>query len=608
MGALHSSRLWSMLTGMELVMGLLWLGLAAFTVALVVLIWTRWGQYQPLRKCLVLSLLAHFLLAGYATTVKIVGLVPPADGPTLQIAYIEGPGGPGAEGDAPAVPVTPSAPASVSAPASTTGSASASAARDTAAEKKEAPPVLDIPSPPAAPPPAATAVLDRPIEPATPAPVAAQPPAAVAEEPSPAASQAIDRVPAAAPAPSSSVPEGAANQPWAVAAASEKELHAADTAATASPPDAAPPVTPPARAIPEVYKLRLAPDHAKLAQGHGGSPETEAAVQADLRWLAENQSPAGLWNARQHEAGRATMVDGQDRQHTGVDADSAMTGLALLSFLASGHTHRDGPHRDEVRRGLEYLLTIQGTDGNLAGRADLFAKMYSHAIAAFALSEAYGMTGDPRLRDAVQRAVAYSAAAQDSYGGGWRYRPGDAGDTSQLGWQLMALKSADLAGIPLAATTRQGINHFLQSVASGRYGGLACYRPGEQATRTMTAEALVCWLFLGLSREHPACSEAGNFLLGQLPGQGEANVYYWYYGTLAMFQLQGDYWQRWNVALRAQLLPTQRKTGPLAGTWDPDAAWGGYGGRIYSTALSTLCLEVYYRYLPLYVAAGPTRQ
>jgi hypothetical protein len=75
-----------------------------------------------------------------------------------------------------------------------------------------------------------------------------------------------------------------------------------------------------------------------------------------------------------------------------------------------------------------------------------------------------------------------------------------------------------------------------------------------------------------------------------------------------MFQLQGDYWQRWNVALRAQLLPTQRKTGPLAGTWDPDAAWGGYGGRIYSTALSTLCLEVYYRYLPLYVAAGPTRQ
>ena len=78
-------------------MGLLWLGLAAFTVALVVLIWTRWGQYRPLRKCLVLSVLAHLLLAGYATTVRIVAMVPGASGPNIQIAYVEGPGGPGTQ-------------------------------------------------------------------------------------------------------------------------------------------------------------------------------------------------------------------------------------------------------------------------------------------------------------------------------------------------------------------------------------------------------------------------------------------------------------------------------------------------------------------------------
>ena len=99
MAALYLGRLWSLLTGTELVMALLWLGLATFTVALVVLIWTRWGQYRPLRKCLVLSILAHLLLAGYATTLRIVALVPPADVP---IAYIEGPGGRGAEGDDPA--------------------------------------------------------------------------------------------------------------------------------------------------------------------------------------------------------------------------------------------------------------------------------------------------------------------------------------------------------------------------------------------------------------------------------------------------------------------------------------------------------------------------
>ena len=165
------------------------------------------------------------------------------------------------------------------------------------------------------------------------------------------------------------------------------------------------------------------------------------------------------------EAARALVIDGENRQNAGVDADSAMTGLALLAFLASGQTHRDGAHADQVRRGLEYLLSVQSADGNLAGRADLFARMYSHAMAAFALSEAYAMTGDPRLRDGVRRAVAYTVASQDVYGGGWRYRPGDPGDTSQLGWQWMALKSAELAGIPSGEPTRQGIMRFLRSVA-----------------------------------------------------------------------------------------------------------------------------------------------
>ena len=93
--------------------------------------------------------------------------------------------------------------------------------------------------------------------------------------------------------------------------------------------------------------------------------------------------------------------------------------------------------------------------------------MYSHAMAAFALSEAYAMTGDARLRDGVRRAVAYTVASQDVYGGGWRYRPGDPGDTSQLGWQWMALKSAELAGIPSGEPTRQGIIRYLRSVATG---------------------------------------------------------------------------------------------------------------------------------------------
>ncbi|MGA2032934.1 MAG: squalene--hopene cyclase [Thermoguttaceae bacterium] len=570
------ARLWSRLTSMDLVMGLLWLGLFAFTVSLVVLIWTRWGLYRPLRKCLLLSLVAHLLLAGYATTVRIVTGVPLSDPPPLRISYIEGPVGPG-------------------------GGPVHAALREAAATQPADTPV-DPPDEPRDTADAHAAPMPEPPRPDPPKPPDPAPP-----QTPPAKSPALVDVPkgdAPQPSPESAVP--GTEPPPAVAARETlrpapsqpvEPTGAAKTDATAA--ISSQPAPPPA--LPEVYKLRVAPDRLGVAEGGGGTPETEAAVGMALRWLADNQSSDGRWDANAHEAGRETLTNGQNRRQAGIQADSAMTGLALLAFLAAGHTHERGPYRENIRQGLEYLLLTQAGDGNLAGRADSFAMMYSHAMAAFALSEAYGMTHDQRLRDATVRAIGYTIAAQDPVGGGWRYRPGDPGDTSQLGWQFMALKSAELAGIPIPEHTRQGIVRYLQSVASGQYGGLASYQPGKAVTRTMTAEALACWQFLGLGRDHPACSEAAELLLKEPPSQWNVNIYYWYYATLAIHQLQGAAWDRWNEALRTQLVASQRRTaGSLAGTWDPDAVWGGYGGRVFSTALSTLCLEVYYRYLPLY--------
>jgi hypothetical protein len=354
------------------------------------------------------------------------------------------------------------------------------------------------------------------------------------------------------------------------------------------------------RRLPEAYSLRTAPDRSRLAQRQGATPSTEQAVAAALKWLANNQEPDGRWDAVRHGAGRELLVGGRDRQGAGLEADTGVTGLALLALLASGHTHQHGTYRENVRRGLEYLLAAQAADGNLAGRATAFAAMYCHAMATCALSEAYGMTGDQRLYHPVRRAIGYTVAAQDPNGGGFRYRPGDPGDTSMCGWQLMALRSAELAGIPIPRQTRNGVIRFLRTVSSGEYGGLASYRPNEPVSRPMTAEALVCWQFLGMPREHPAGDEAGDYLLGELPGRADANLYCWYYATLGMYQLQGAHWQRWNDALTAVLVQRQQTGGTLAGSWDPETVWGGYGGRVYTTALATLCLEVYYRFLPLY--------
>ena len=351
--------------------------------------------------------------------------------------------------------------------------------------------------------------------------------------------------------------------------------------------------------VPPIYRLRLAPNRQVVGRMHGATPATDAAVERGLAWLARNQDPDGRWNPRRHQAGIERFVAGRDRQGAGSDADTAMTGLALLAFLGAGYSHHYGPYQDQVRRGLEFLVRTQDEHGSLAGGAGYYSAMYCHAIALLALAEAYALTGAGELREPIARGVRFTIRAQDPEGGGWRYRPGDPGDTSLLGWQLLALKSAEYTGLHIPSEVFRRAKAFLESVSSGRAGGLAAYRAVERPTPAMTAEALVCRFFLGATPEDAPVQEAVEYLLRELPGKDPPNFYYWYYGTIAMFQAGGEAWQRWNQALRQTLVTMQRRDQPWEGSWDPVCIWGGYGGRVYATALAILCLETYYRYLPL---------
>ncbi len=221
---------------------------------------------------------------------------------------------------------------------------------------------------------------------------------------------------------------------------------------------AAPPIA--SRGVPQIYADRMASDRVAIARQRGGSPETESAVQAALRWLAINQSADGRWDANKFGAGHESAVLGQNRDGAGAKADSAVTGLALLAFLGAGNTHVQGDYAKNVQRGLEFLIGIQGADGNLAGEAETFAYMYSHGMATLAMSEAYAMTGDKRLEPTVQKAINYTLRAQIRATGGWRYqaieKPAERGDTSQLGWQLMSVKSAELAGLQVPGSAADG--------------------------------------------------------------------------------------------------------------------------------------------------------
>ncbi len=348
----------------------------------------------------------------------------------------------------------------------------------------------------------------------------------------------------------------------------------------------------------------MAADRSLIAQSNGATADSEAAVKAALQWLAANQEPDGRWDAKAHGAGKEQWVAGRERFGAGGQADTGISALALLAMLASGHTHQEGDYRDHVRRGLEFLIRSQRSDGALGGQAAAYAFAYCHSMSMIALGEAYGMTGDPRLAEPIRRAVAYSVASQNPTTGGWRYNPGDEGDTSQLGWQVMGLKSAELSGIPMPTRTRMGAIRYLNSVSSGSFGGIASYREGEAPSRTMTAVALVSRQFLGLSSRDPVAREAAAYLAQEPPTSDEMDLYYWYYGTLGLYQTQGPSWDSWDKALQATLVATQSEEGELAGSWSPETRWGGYGGRVYSTAMATLCLEVYYRFLPLYAEAA----
>lgn len=365
------------------------------------------------------------------------------------------------------------------------------------------------------------------------------------------------------------------------------------------------PVSPGSGKTPAAYQLRAKEQRDRAVVEFGGSDATEAAVDLSLNYLTSVQRPEGYWDAQAHGAGRVRIdSEGVDRHNVGRESDVGVTALAVLAYLGKMNTTEEGPHSQAVTKALRWLAEGQRADGFLGRNASEYSAMYCHGIATFALAEAYALSQDKVanawLRGPLSNAVKYTLSCQ-LQDGGWRYLRGQPdGDMSMFGWQLMSLRSAEAAGVEVPSDAKAKMIQFLQNRSTGRSGGLAAYRAGEQVTPVMTAEALFCKQMLGMRRTNPSSEEAVTYLQQALPNREKYNLYYWYYGTLAMFQHGGEPWGSWNGSMRDLLVSEQIKTGRNAGSWDPIDRWGGSGGRIYSTAMATMCLEVYYRYLPLY--------
>jgi hypothetical protein len=230
--------------------------------------------------------------------------------------------------------------------------------------------------------------------------------------------------------------------------------------------------------------------------------------------------------------------------------------------------------------------------------------MYTHGMATITLCEAYGLTNDKTIGAAAQGAINFIQSAQHPRTGGWRYNPGDEGDTSVVGWIAMALKSGIVAGLDVSAPTLQGVKHWLSLCAAGKQQGLFSYTPGSGPSPSMTAVGLLLQQYSGMTPDTPAMKEGVGYIMSQLPNPGFRSMYYWYYASQVMHNMPGPDWDRWNRAMRRVLIESQVKHGCATGSWDPARptsellTW--QCGRLCVTSLSALTLEVYYRYLPLY--------
>lgn len=330
---------------------------------------------------------------------------------------------------------------------------------------------------------------------------------------------------------------------------------------------------------------------------NGGSDATEASVAAALEWIVRQQKKDGLWSMQ------GPYQDGGSQENR-----LAATAMALLALQGAGNTHQGGEHRAEVSRAWKRLLAAQQRDGLFdVGRLPAQHELYSHAQVTIALCELYGMTRDAELAEPAARALGYALAAQGP-NGGWRYEPGKDGDMSVTGWYMMALKSAEMAGMEVPHEAFERIEGFLDLVATQegrRYGYRRenLLRDASPVTAAVSAEGLLCRQYLGWARDDPRLLAGLESIMEEKPLDfgGDKDVYAWYYITQVAHHAQGRVWARWNARVRAELPTRQVSKGKEKGSWDPSLdRWGSIGGRLFVTCFSTWMLEVYYRHLPLY--------
>jgi hypothetical protein len=335
----------------------------------------------------------------------------------------------------------------------------------------------------------------------------------------------------------------------------------------------------------------------ELGEKYGATAQSEAAVELALQWMVQHQRADGSWSFNLKLDPCNGRCSHSKKSSDSPTPSTAATGLVLLAFLGAGHTHHQGDYQKTVQRGLYYLRNV--ADESFRGLDWQRGSMYGHGIALMAIGEALTMTRvgdqyDSDLMHLVRRGSTFTCAAQHP-NGSWGYVPGSPGDTTMTGWQVMSLLAARRNAIRLPTLVLPKAKQYLTSVKTDdwQFG----YKTA-QGEPTMDAIALTLLLYLGHQPGHTLFDRAIDRLADR--GPTLTNVYHDYYASLALHHVRHRDWDKFNRKLRDHLVATQATEGHEKGSWHFKDKWGDVGGRLYTTAMSAMILEIYYRYLPLY--------
>lgn len=299
------------------------------------------------------------------------------------------------------------------------------------------------------------------------------------------------------------------------------------------------------------------------------SPELENSIRRGLAFLASKQSPDGSWSG-----------------NYGKNVGEAS--LAILAFMSMGNFPGEGEYSQVVARGLDWVIAQSQANGLIqyTGQSRQAPVMYGHALATLMLSEMWGQTRRQDVREVLAKAVDLIVRVQGPRGG-WNYRsvPVD-GDTSVCVMQIIALKSAQEAGIFVPEETISKAVELIRTRFDANNAGYGYnnskFNPHHAGSSAAGATIMV---ICGVKEQELTLAPTRNHI-GIASKVSSQHGYFSYYLAVGSYALGEKTFRECMQAIEPEMLKRQRN----------DGGWN----EVWNSSFYVLAAAMPYRYLPIY--------